>query len=148
GELGGQGDGCNGAVGALQQTLEPATKGRIALGEAWQSRACAVDQQHPQVTVTPLADAEQPRLTARRCLARCQPQPCRQATATSKRAGVAKRRHKRRGGEDSDPRDRDQAAGSVIGACPLGKLVIEGRDPLVQQRRNVSAPRKSSAKEG
>jgi hypothetical protein len=42
------------------------------------------------------------------------------------------RRHKSRGGEDADPWDRDQAAGGVIGTCPLGKLVIECRDPLVK----------------
>src|SRR5262249_28261900 len=65
------------------------------------------------------------------CLARRQPQPCREVAAARERASVADRRHQSCGGEDPDPWDRDQPAGGLIGAGPPSQLLIECRHPLV-----------------
>jgi hypothetical protein len=65
-----QGYGHDVAMCSRKQSLNPPAERRIFLGKTRESRARTVDQQHPQITVAALADAQQPRFSTCRRLAR------------------------------------------------------------------------------
>ena len=68
------------AMCSRKQSLNPPAERRIFLGKTRESRACTVDQQHPQISVAALADAQQPRFSTCRRLTRYQSQPSCQVT--------------------------------------------------------------------
>jgi hypothetical protein len=65
-----QGYGHDVAMCSRKQSLNPPAERRILLGKTRESRARTVDQQHPQITLAALADAQQPRFSTCRRLAR------------------------------------------------------------------------------
>jgi len=58
------------AVCSRKQSLNPPAERRIFLGKTRGEPCAAVDQQHPQITLAALADAQQPRFSTCRRLAR------------------------------------------------------------------------------
>src|SRR5215472_8499467 len=78
-------------------------------------------------------DPEQLRLTPRGCLARYEAQPGREITAAVEHACVTDCRHQGGRVQHADARDSGQTASRRIIARHLGKLVVEGRDPLVER---------------
>src|SRR5262245_64808238 len=62
-------------MGAGEKPTQPFPKRRLARRQRWHRCSGAVDEQHPQVFVPSLADAEQLRLAAGRVLLGDEPEP-------------------------------------------------------------------------
>lgn len=93
-----------------------------------------MDEIFAQVAIAALADAEEPRLTACRCLTRHE--PGRHVAPFCKGAGVAGRRDQRRRVDRPNAWNAREPAHPRVGARDLDKLGIEGLDeafPLVKK---------------
>src|SRR5499427_700165 len=77
--------------------------------EPAQRRACAMDEEGPEVYVPAFTDPKQPWLAARGMLPRHQADPRRKLAPILERAGIADRRDQGRRRQWTNPRDRHEA---------------------------------------
>jgi hypothetical protein len=119
------------AMCSRKQSLNPPTERRIFLGKTRGEPCAAVDQQHPQITVAALADAQRPRFSTCRRLARHQSRPSCQITATAERLSISHRGHKGGRRLHVGPRDPCQSSGSLLVVHPFGEFIVIPFDPLV-----------------
>src|SRR5690348_11769629 len=80
------------AMGAGEKPAQPSPKRRLARRQRWHRCSGAVDEQHPQVFVPSLADAEQLRLAAGRVLLGDEPEPGTKVASTPECGTVTDRR--------------------------------------------------------
>lgn len=130
-KLVGQGYGHDVAVRSRQQSPNPPAELRIFLGKTRERGARPMDQQHPQVTVTALADVQQPWFSTCRRLARHQSQPSCQLTTRAECPSISHRRHKGGRRQCADPGDTGQSLGVALMAHSFGEFAVIPFDPLV-----------------